>query len=351
MSHITQQLETTGAANSAAVNTHTDQISNEANTTVVGIQPWLPKPLSNMATWKKPIRAEILASLRIGVAATLLLDMFMTMLPGFAVLYGTDSTGDPWFYSWMFERPQLHWSVLESIGDLGALTLAFWVWVMATASLLLGYNTRLSAVIVWVLSISFVNINMYAINAGDHIRGMLLFYLMLSPCGAAWSIDSFLKRKLQKTSNVNVHISPWVIRLLLVQLAFMYCSSGLCKFSGENWRAGNSLYYVLNDLSLARISTSQFVPPFWVLKLSTWFVLAWEITFPLLILFRRTYVPALLVGVSMHLGILLTMEIGAFPLYVLAAYVPLLIEAYDKRETPMREKLNRYRLRPGPIVG
>ncbi len=298
---------------------------------VVGIQPKLPAPLSKMDFWQKPIRAEILASLRISVAATLLLDQFLTIFPGFSVFYGTGSTGDPWFYSWMFDRPQMHWSVLQNIGDPGALTLAFWVWVLATASLLIGYNTRMCAVLVWVLSVSFVNLNPYAINAGDHIRGMLLFYLMLSPCGAVWSIDSLTKPL--NSLRENIDISPWVIRLLLIQLAFMYCSSGLCKLSGDNWTQGNSLYYVMNDLSLTRISTDQFLAPRWVLKVSTWFVLAWEVTFPLLILFRRTYIPALLIGVGMHLGIFLTMEIGAFPLYVLAAYVPLLFEAFGSKKS------------------
>nr|WP_197442924.1 HTTM domain-containing protein [Lignipirellula cremea] len=257
----------------------------------------------------------------------LLLDQLLTMLPQMTALYGERSTGAPHFFSWMFQQSNWNWSLLQGIGDGQALQLAMWVWMGATICLLLGWNTRAVAIVVWVLSVSFTNLNVNSINAGDHIRGILLMYLMLTPCGAAWSIDAWRRRRmLGAVPQIFVH--PWALRLLLVQLSFMYSASGICKLSGESWTHGDSLYYVMQDLTLTRFSPQQLELPIWLTQIATWSVLAWETLFPLLVWNRRTRVASLWFGVSMHVGILITMELGGFPLYLLAAYVPLILEEY-----------------------
>ncbi|UUO07234.1 HTTM domain-containing protein [Blastopirellula sp. J2-11] len=298
------------------------------SSSVVGVTPWLPRPLSRMRWWTKPLNAQLYAMLRIGIAAVLLLDQLLTMAPQLAVLYGRGSTGDVRLYSWFFDRPQLHWSLLQGINDPQAVSVIFYLWIAATIGLLIGWNTRLCAIAVWALSISFTNMNMYAINAGDHIHGMLLLYVMLTPCGAVWSVDAWLKSS-SRAEQEPIQASPWALRLLLIQLACMYCASGLCKLSGQNWPAGDSLYYVMRDLSLTRFSADALPTPYWITQWMTWSVMVWEAGFPLLLSFRRTRIAALLFGVSMHLGIFVTMELGCFPLYLLAAYVPLLAYEYQ----------------------
>ena len=87
----------------------------------------------------------------------------------------------------------------------------------------------------------------------------------------------------------------------------------------------------LHDVTLTRFSWQQLWLPLWLTQIMTWSVLAWEILFPVLLFHRRTRILALWFGVSMHLGIFITMELGGFPLYVLAAYVPLLWEEHMVR--------------------
>ncbi|MEM1067787.1 MAG: HTTM domain-containing protein [Planctomycetota bacterium] len=293
----------------------------------VGITPRLPGRLGRSAWWNEPIPAEPLAALRILVGSILLLDQLTTWWPHFASLFGTGSTGDPELFAWFFEGSNTHWSVLRGIGDIHALRLSFGTWVLATVAMIVGWNTRLATGLVWVLSVSFNNLNLYSINAGDHICGILLLYLMITPCAAVWSLDARISgstgsRRPEASRRVVVH--PWAIRLLFIQFAFMYGASGLCKCSGDSWSSGESLYYVMNDLSLTRFSAQTFPIPFQLTQIFTWTVLAWEVLFPILIAFRRLRRPALWFGVAMHLNIFLTMDLGCFPLYVLAAYVPLI---------------------------
>ena len=74
------------------------------------------------------------------------------------------------------------------------LRVAAWTWAGAAALLALGWQTRAAAIVAWVLSTSFANLNPNIDNAGDVIRGIVLFYLMLCPCGAVWSLDRLGQR-------------------------------------------------------------------------------------------------------------------------------------------------------------
>lgn len=318
-----QQVSDLQSTNADAASVQIDPKSEgSTESAVVGVTPWLPGWLGRSAWWNHPIPAEPLAALRILVGCVLLIDQLTTWWPQFSSLFGAGSTGDPEMFAWFFERPNSHWSVLRDIGDGQALRLAFGIWVLATLAMIAGWNTRLATVIVWVLSISFNNLNLYSINAGDHIRGILLLYLMITPCAAAWSLDALAVRPRDRFRRTLIH--PWAVRLLLIQFAFMYGASGLCKLSGQSWSSGESLYYVMNDLSLTRFSAQAFPLPYQVTRLCTWMVLAWEVLFPLLVVFPRIRRPALWFGVAMHVNIFLTMDLGCFPLYVLAAYVPLI---------------------------
>lgn len=203
-----------------------------------------------------------------------------------------------------------------------ALTAAAAVWALSAACLLVGYWTRTAAVFAWVLSTSFANINPDIDNAGDTVRGIILFYLMLTPCGAVWSLDRVLERR-RGLRPGPIWISPWALRLLFIQMILIYFCNGIYKLTGADWRSGDSLHYVLADVTLARFSASQFSLPTWLSRGLTWAVLVWEVGFPMWMLARHTRVAALAFGVVFHLAILATMELGSFVPYMLTLYVPL----------------------------
>lgn len=413
---------------------------------VVGVTPWLPWPLSAWPWWTRPVRAERLAALRIGLAACLLLDVLLTYLPNLH-FYDAAGLGHPAIYAWYRESPRLNWTLLRGFGDplasfvvLGiwlatTLWLAFglctrrdgpprlglsvwtvagvllvlgvwarqiagpkaelawlcWVvpvlplallapavafgvarrrfvaagvsfvlltllgvgllfvedtgaawwapllapwqddalllrvaaglWAVATLLLLLGFYSRTAAALTWVLAISFANVNCNVDNAGDVIRNIALFYLMLSPCGAAWSFDRWLSRE---PGDEPTFVPPWPLRLLFVQLVLIYFFNGLYKLLGAAWWEGDSLYNVLGDPALTRVSPALLPLPYLLTRLLSWGVLIWEVSFPLWMVHRWTRAAALGVGVAFHLGIFATMELGGFVPYVLCLYLPLL---------------------------
>lgn len=207
---------------------------------------------------------------------------------------------------------------------------AIGTWIVATALWTIGLGSRWTNVVVWAMAQSFANVNPYVENAGDSIRNAVLFVLMFAPTGAAWSVDALLLRSRrhaaegarQPASPAYVH--PWPLRLIFLQMVCIYFFNGLYKFGGETWKDGTSLHYALCDVTLTRFSFARLNLPLEWTRLATWTVLAWELAFPALALFRWTRVPALAFGALFHLGIGLTMEIGSFVPVMLALYVPLL---------------------------
>jgi hypothetical protein len=268
------------------------------------------------------VPAERLAALRIGLAAVLLWDLLTTLLPHVQDYFGADSLGGAKLFQHLFASPRWNWSLLR-YADEAALSWAMIGWVASTVFLLVGWLSRLSAAVAWALSISFANLNAYIDNAGDQVRGIILFYLMLCPCGAAWSLDSWLRARRRGWSGP-VKVYPWPLRLLFLQLVLIYFLNGLYKLFSEEWRQGMTLGYVLCDLNLTRVSYVQLPVPYALTKLATWSVLAWESGFPLWVALPWTRKPALAFGVLFHLGILLTMELGGFVPYMLTLYLPLL---------------------------
>jgi hypothetical protein len=309
---------------------------------VIGLKPWLPWPLGRWAWLTRPVRAERLAALRIGLSLVLLVDVLTTYLPHAHDFFGRDSLGSPglfpvfphgkplpgtwhladWF-GWWLDQTNCNWSVLQGVEDPGLIGAAMVVWALATAGLLVGAATRLNAVVVWLLSTSFASLNTNIDNGGDVVRGIVLFYLMLCPCGAAWSVDAWLWRR--RHPNLGpVFVYPWALRLLFVQMIFIYWCNGVEKFAGVDWREGNSLYYVLSDLTLARWSYAQVQVPWGLTRGLSWIVLTWELLFPLFMVWRWSRIVALWMGALFHLGIWVNLELGFFGPYMLCLYLPLI---------------------------
>jgi hypothetical protein len=266
--------------------------------------------LSRWRWWTEPVRAERLAALRIGLAAVLLADVLTTYWPHAADFFGKGSLAPPW------RQGTWTWSIFRDVEDPRVLRAGMAAWAVATAGLLAGFRTRLCAAATWVLSTSFANLNPNIDNAGDTVRGIVLFYLVLCPCGAAWSLDSWRRAR-------RALVWPWPLRLLFLQMVFIYFSSGLHKVVGQDWPAGDGLYYVLGDLGLSRWPYARVPVPYGLTRVLTWLVLAWEVSFPLLVLWRPLRLVALGLGAAFHLGIGLALELGGFPWYMLCLYLPL----------------------------
>lgn len=291
---------------------------------VIGVAPRLPEPLAHWKLFTVPVHAERLAALRIGMGLALLFDVVVTFWPERHALFGSGSLGSAEVFAGRLRAPYWNWSLLGWADQPALIDAVVLCWALAALCLALGVRPRAAALVAWAIGVSVLNSNYYVHNAGDRIRQVALLYLILSPCGAVWSFDAACVCWRRSASAGPIFVYPWPLRLLVVQLAVMYCASGVTKLEGNTWQSGLAIEHILTNLAWTRWSFADLPVPTTMLAILTWLALIWETGFPLWIAWRPTRRTAWLAGVAFHLVTGIALKLGMFPMYVLCCYLPLL---------------------------
>jgi hypothetical protein len=168
------------------------------------------------------------------------------------------------------------------------------VWAVYTAMLvstglmILGVWTRWTTILAWVLVESVYRYSPVFYTGGDTVVRVFMFLGMFVQWGEAYSFDSWRRRRkaiLRGATEIPpVRLIPaWPLRMMMLQLAIIYCATGLLK-SGNTWSNGTALYYSLNLDHFYRWPQMGFVGAMHyigVLPLLTILVHWWEMLFPM----------------------------------------------------------------------
>lgn len=271
--------------------------------------------------WERFFHARIdarrLAVVRIGFA--------LVMLMNFAILYPDLDTwyGEQGLYpaeaAASRALPQ-QWSALRFISpaDPDAETWLhglYWLTIASAGLLLVGLLSRLNALVLFVMLVSFQNRNPLILDGEDTVMRLVGFYLLLMKSGRAWSLDSFLARRFASHSPDGCALAPaWPLRLLQLQMVVIFVAAALFKLGGRAWIEGTALSYVCRlDDTFGRLPLPDFVfeTPLLV-RLMSWSAIAVELIAPLLLWFKETRRTALVVIVLFHLANEYTMALFLF---------------------------------------
>ena len=291
--------------------------------------------------WHRPVRAERLAVVRILLVFALLCDQLLGYLPRLGELFGPEGVAFAGLHDeWLLDEWHLT-ALFFNTDNLQIVGAVFGLWVACTVLFLVGWQTRVMSVAVWFLTMTFINRNPIIKNGGDDVLCAGLFLLMFMPTGRAFSLDRWLGRRRYEMRGLvppdgdAPMISPWSVRVLQIQLAVLYMTTGLAKLRGHvsitfdpefsvkiagTWWEGTSVYYVLNDVTMARVAWPELPMPWWATYAMTWSSLFFEVFFPFLVLSRWTRRWTLWFGVLFHIGIYLLIEVGWFSFYTLSLY-------------------------------
>jgi hypothetical protein len=178
--------------------------------------------------------------------------------------------------------------------------------------------------------------NSLPLAGGNEVLGILLFCLLWADCSAPPSLDSWLRtRGGRKTASSSGDSDQpmWPVRLIRFQIAFIYVNSAFWKLLGPTWRDGSTIHYVMNLNTFQRFPVSPPVGAEWILTLATYITLFWEMSFPIMLFHRWTRRVALLMGVFLHLGLWVALELGPFSWVMLASYIAFLDPGFVSRMT------------------
>ncbi|MGI9120474.1 MAG: HTTM domain-containing protein [Acidimicrobiales bacterium] len=244
-------------------------------------------------------------------------------------------------------RPPWTWSLFDLFPSDGAVLVVFGLLVAAAVCLLVGYRTRLAALVAMVCLLSFQARNPYALNSGDILLRVIGFYLVFAPAGAALSVDRW---RLAPRSPwwAFPERAPWALRLIQLQLSAMYGFAVWAKLRGTTWNEGTAVSYALRLQDLVRIP----VPPSITQSLAisnalTFGTLATEVALTTLVWNRRARPWVLALGVVMHVLIDLTITVGFFSFAVFVGYLAFVpAETMSRWLLAGRDRLRRSSLAP-----
>jgi uncharacterized membrane protein YphA (DoxX/SURF4 family) len=177
----------------------------------------------------------------------------------------------------------------------------FWLNIASVLMLAIGLFTRVNALIVFVMLVSWQNRCPLIWDGEDPLFRLFGFYLLLMPSGRAWSLD---RRLFGAASDVCPLAPAWPLRLMQLNVSLVFVAAGMSKLGGDDWVDGVALSHVgqLDEL-FGRFPVPHvlFETPLLV-RLMTWSVIAVELLAPLLLWFRETRRGALLVILLFHLS-------------------------------------------------
>jgi len=204
-------------------------------------------------------------------------------------------------------------------GDLWFQALLFLVAGLVALALTVGYRTSTAAVVSWVLLLSLQNRNTLVLNGGDVLLRMLLFWALFVPLAERWSVYS------QRWSDHRTAVVSVATVALLLQVVIVYVKNAAYKLSGDTWVRGEAFEYVLS-LEQFTVFLGDVIPTYAPLMQAIDYLWLGMVTASVFLVLltgrRRVAVVGLFVGA--HLGMLLTMQLGLFPLISITGLLPFL---------------------------
>tara|TARA_B100000795_G_C22781684_1_gene432623 strand:- start:139 stop:1590 length:1452 start_codon:yes stop_codon:yes gene_type:complete len=191
----------------------------------------------------------------------------------------------------------------------------FGIGVIFTLTFMLGWYTRLSNFILWIVVLSYNNRNPLINTAGDSYLRIYLFWSMFLPMGVKWSID-----KQPVPNNLISNGSTFAFKFSLM---ISYVCAAIEKMNNSwNWSTGNAVETLMHSQwFIPHYISKVFLAYPSICKFLSYSTIYYELVGTFLLFHPNEAIQILssILFISFHLGLASTMNLGIFP-YVCMAY-------------------------------
>jgi hypothetical protein len=226
------------------------------------------------------------------------------------------------------------------------------VWMLAlfvAILLTVGWRSRLMSFLAFVVVTSFSFRNPLIIDGADIVFRLLPLWMTFSDPGARYSIDA-LGRVSRGQPTGRGFALP--LRILELQVAWIFTATGLEKVTGTLWPQGLATYYSLQlEHTFGRTWMTSLATNVTLARITSWGTMAVELSFlPLTMLVptRITRVIAVVLAAALLLGITVLMNVGNFPVIMLSSLVLFLPAQWV--DDLVESVVSRFRMRLRPRV-
>jgi hypothetical protein len=221
-------------------------------------------------------------------------------------------------------------SPLQYVDDPRVAHLVLGATMAAAVGFTLGWRTRVMSVLLYLGMLCLYHRNVTSNGGPDALPFLFSFYMMLCPCGAAYSLDARRAARKRGTAAEPV-IVPWGLRLLQMQLCLIYFQSCVIKCQGELWLNGTTVHYLLFNREFGQSNMQWLAQYPLLINAMTYYALLIEFALAFWLWFRPTRRWAILGGIALHLGIRPMITVPVFGEVMVATYLTFL--APDELDT------------------
>lgn len=184
-----------------------------------------------------------------------------------------------------------------------------YTYVVLCILIISGFFSRISAIFLLILQVSFVKSGSLFFYGADFFTSMSLFYIILFPSSSFFSLQQRLFPKLSR----NLQSLTLCKRLIQIHVCIAYFFSGLDKILGFNWWNGESIWKAIHLPNLYKfVALGDYIqnPVFYIIF--GWGTIIIELFYPLFINLNKTRKYWLILTISMHVGIIIFFNLFFF---------------------------------------
>jgi hypothetical protein len=211
-------------------------------------------------------------------------------------------------------------SLLDWVQDPTSVHTFFAVTALLGVLMTLGWHTRVVSVLFFLCTLTIHQRNVLTNSGADCLMLIVTFYMMLAPCGAAYSLDARRAAR-RRGTDAEPLIVPWAQRLIQLHICLVYFDTAVIKCNGASWLNGTALHFVLYNDEVGRFHLGPLREFPLVVNLLTHGALLTEFALAFLLWFRPTRFWTIVAGLILHTGILLTVNIPIFGELITACYL------------------------------
>lgn len=176
--------------------------------------------------------------------------------------------------------------------------------VVSGLAVAVGAKTRISSAVFAILLVYVALADRLSAFTVSKLAPMVALVLCLTPSGARYSVDAWLRRRREPALPRPTHVSGGCVRFFQLFLPIFYGTSGLCKARADWLSEPYVLWSHLHDSYQTSVSfLIANHAPTWMWPVMQGTTLAFELGAPLWFAFRITRPYALGYGIAMHVMI------------------------------------------------
>lgn len=298
--------------------------------------------------WFKPSDPATLSAIRL-FAGAMLFYTHLVWSKGLSDFFGQEGFLPMTLRAEMLAERPFIWTWFKWIDSPGLLWTVHVFCLIIFFMLMIGLFSRIVAPLAFVAAVAYVHrIAPGAFFGLDKINCLLALYLIFGPCGARYSVDSFLRRRKEREAPGLSSSATTAIRLIQIHMCIIYLFGGLAKLQGGSWWNGSATWWSVASVEYQSLDMSWLANWPGLFIAMTFGTVLWELFYIALIWNRYTRKLCLFIAILVHGGIAVALGMITFGLamlignlaFVEPATVRKLLE-WKRPKLPARKKKER----------